>query len=100
MTRYKLVIEIIIYLINVQLNIVIHYFTGMNNDIGSTRVGEKADLAILNKKSLRNFKVLYGTGHFRLSDNKPIRADGMIHDAKALLSDVRKLVAQQKTIFQ
>lgn len=78
---------------------------GMADEIGSIRVGKKADLVIINENPLRNFKVLYGTGHFRLSDeNKPTRVggvnytikDGIIYDAKALLSDVRSIVKTAK----
>jgi len=69
-------------------------------------VGKKADLVIVSENPLRNFKVLYGTGHFRLSDdNKPTRVggvnytikDGIVYDAKALLADVKALVNVAKT---
>ena len=78
---------------------------GMEKDIGSIRVGKKADLVIVNENPLRNFKVLYGTGHFRLNDNnQPTRTsginytikDGIIYDAKALLADVKKIVKEAK----
>ncbi|QBG35783.1 amidohydrolase family protein [Litorilituus sediminis] len=78
---------------------------GVSDEIGSIRVGKKADLVIVNENPLRNFKVLYGTGHFRLSDdNKPTRVggvnytikDGIVYDAKALLAEVRDMVKQAK----
>jgi hypothetical protein len=78
---------------------------GMEDEIGSIRIGKKADLVIVEENPLRNFKVLYGTGHFKLDDmNMPTRVggvnytikDGIIYDAKALLSDVREIVKQAK----
>lgn len=78
---------------------------GMEDEIGSIRVGKKADLVIVNENPLRNFKVLYGTGHFKLDDtNKPSRVggvnytikDGIVYDAKALLADVREMVTEAK----
>lgn len=78
---------------------------GLEDEIGSLRVGKKADMVIVGENPLRNFKVLYGTGHFRLDDNnKPTRSggvnytikDGIVYDAKALLKDVRDIVKQAK----
>ena len=44
----------------------------MSDRIGSIRVGKLADLVVTEQNPLRNFKVLYGTGHFRLGDdNQP-----------------------------
>ncbi|TKB45367.1 amidohydrolase family protein [Thalassotalea mangrovi] len=78
---------------------------GMEQEIGSLRVGKKADMVIVKENPLRNFKVLYGTGHFRLNDeNQPTRVggvvytvkDGIVYDAKQLLADVREIVAEAK----
>lgn len=78
---------------------------GMEDDIGSIALGKKADLVIVKENPLANFKVLYGTGHFKLNDqNKPMRTegvkytikDGIVYDAQALLEDVKRLVAEEK----
>ena len=77
----------------------------MDDRIGSIRPGKLADLVIVEENPIANFKVLYGTGHFKLgADNKPERVggvkytikDGIVFDAKALLSDVRKIVREAK----
>ncbi|WP_417657824.1 amidohydrolase family protein [Pseudidiomarina aestuarii] len=78
---------------------------GMESEIGSVIPGKKADLVIVKENPLRNFKVLYGTGHYQLDDNnQPIRTkgirytikDGIVYDAQALLADVREIVARAK----
>jgi imidazolonepropionase-like amidohydrolase len=78
---------------------------GMDDRIGSIRPGKLADLVITGHNPLRNFKVLYGTGHFRLGDDdEPERVggvrytikDGILYDARELLSDVRRIVAAAK----
>lgn len=78
---------------------------GMEDDIGSVIPGKKADLVIVDENPLRNFKVLYGTGHYMLDENnQPTRSsgirytvkDGIIYDAKELLSDVRAIVRAAK----
>lgn len=78
---------------------------GMDNTIGSVTIGKMADLVIVDENPLQNFKVLYGTGHYKLNDeNQPTRVggvrytikDGIVYDAKRLLKDVRNMVEQAK----
>ena len=77
----------------------------MDDQIGSVRPGKLADLVITEENPIANFKVLYGTGHFKLGeDNQPERVggvkytikDGIVYDAKELLSDVRKIVREAR----
>ncbi len=79
---------------------------GLDKDIGSLVPGKKADMVIVAENPLANFKVLYGTGHYRLNaDNQPERSkgvrytvkDGIVYDAQQLLGDVRAMVKAAKT---
>jgi imidazolonepropionase-like amidohydrolase len=78
---------------------------GMADSIGSIREGKLADLVVTEENPLANFKVLYGTGHFRLGDDgQPARVggvkytikDGIVYDAKELLADVRRIVSEAR----
>lgn len=78
---------------------------GMDDRIGTVRPGKLADLVITEYNPLQNFKVLYGTGHFRLDDeNRPARVGGVrytikggvVYDARELLEDVRGIVARAR----
>ena len=79
---------------------------GREQEIGSIEVGKRADLVVLDRNPLTNTKALYGTGAVWLNDATQ-RADrvggvrhtivgGAVHDAKALLADVRAIVAAEK----
>jgi imidazolonepropionase-like amidohydrolase len=75
-------------------------------DFGIVRQGMLADLVIVDRNPLENFKVLYGTGAVRLNDETGrvervggVRwtiKDGIAYDARQLLADVAKMVDAQK----
>jgi imidazolonepropionase-like amidohydrolase len=79
---------------------------GKSPEFGIVRAGMLADMVIVDQNPLRNFKVLYGNGHFKLNDTtgKPERVggvkytikDGIVYDAKQLLADVAAMVEKQK----
>lgn len=78
---------------------------GMDDKIGSIQAGKLADLVIVDENPIANFKVLYGTGHYRLGlDNKAEYVggvkytikDGIVFDAVQLREDVKRLVQEAK----
>jgi len=78
---------------------------GRAKDVGSVEVGKLADLVVVEENPLANLGSLYGTGAIRVNErNEPVRVggvkytikDGIVYDAKALLADVRRMVAEAK----
>lgn len=79
---------------------------GLDHEIGTIQVGKKADFVIVEENPLENLKVFFGTGTIKLNDEtgevervggvKWTIKDGIIYDAKALLSDVRRMVEAAK----
>ena len=77
--------------------------------IGVVRRGLMADLVISPENPLANFKVLYGTGRLRLNPKTGQQErvgglrytikDGIVYDDKALLADVRAMVAKAKAAW-
>lgn len=78
---------------------------GMEDEIGSISIGKRADLIVSTENPLHNFKVLFGTGHYKLDgNNQPTRVkglrftvkDGIVYDSQQLLKDVRAIVKDAK----
>jgi imidazolonepropionase-like amidohydrolase len=73
---------------------------------GVVKPGMLADMVLVDRNPLQNFKVLYGTGHLKLNDQtgrvervggiKYTIKDGIVYDAKKLLADVAAMVDKQK----
>jgi predicted amidohydrolase YtcJ len=78
---------------------------GLDKEIGTIQVGKLADMIIVDENPLKNLKVLYGTGAIKLNENNEVIRvggvrytvkDGIVYDAKQLLEDVKKMVAEEK----
>ena len=76
---------------------------GLEDITGTLVPGKKADIVLVEGNPIANFKLLYGTGHMYLDrEAGELRrvggvsytiTNGVVYDAKALLTDVRAMVA-------
>ena len=79
---------------------------GRADELGTVEIGKIADLVIVPGNPIRNFKLLYGTGHRKLNDDTGevervggVRwtiKEGVVWDARQLRADVRAMVAEAK----
>lgn len=79
---------------------------GLEDEIGTIKVGKLADFVIVEENPLVNLKALYGTGAIQLQEDNTVKRvggvkytvkDGIIYDAKKLLEDVKKMVEKAKS---
>jgi imidazolonepropionase-like amidohydrolase len=81
---------------------------GISPEFGTIRPGMLADMVLVDRNPLENFKVLYGTGAVKLNDQtgRPERVggikltikDGIVYDARQLLADVAAMVERKKSL--
>jgi imidazolonepropionase-like amidohydrolase len=78
---------------------------GLSSKIGTVQVGKLADMVIVEENPLENFQSLYGMGAIKLMPDNSVKRvggvkytikDGIIFDAKKMLSDVKQMVADSK----
>ena len=78
---------------------------GVADTVGTVEVGKMADFVVVDENPLENLKVLYGIGAIKLDENNDVVRvggvkytikDGIVFDAKELLSDVRRIVREAK----
>ena len=78
---------------------------GKEPEFGVVREGNLADLVIVPLNPIQDFKVLYGTGTLRLDDQGEVARvggvrwvikDGVVYDARRLLEDVERIVAEAR----
>src|SRR5436305_933836 len=80
---------------------------GMDKEIGTVEPGKLADLVVVDGNPLENLALLYGTGAIKLNEkNEAVRVggvsytlkDGVVYDAKKLMTDDRKMVTEAKAM--
>ena len=78
---------------------------GIEKETGTIETGKLADLIIIDQNPLANLQCLYGTGAIKLNDENKVERvggikytikDGIVYDAKKLLSDVKDMVEREK----